>query len=116
MRLCNHSSAKSTANFFSSCYRGGSGANQFILTGRQGSWIRNAEELWGNPQTLARPKLFGHSQLVMISESSVLHAVLKVNPGEATRHHETYACRLTAVAKDWPVRFQNDDLLIKAIP
>jgi len=94
---------------------GGWGGEILFLAHRDGLSIWDTK-LLENPQTFARLKSLGYNRLVMISESPLLAAVQKANPGQTRVTRETYRNFLTPVAKDWPTVFESEDILIKEIP
>jgi hypothetical protein len=94
---------------------GGWGGNLLLHSGRDGLSIWNTEFL-ENPENLAELKRRGFTKLVMASESPLLHALQRINPGSSGKQREHYDDHRTGIARGWPVLFQNDDVIIQQIP
>lgn len=94
---------------------GGWGGELLIMSGRQGLSIWNTKFL-EQPENLRRIQELGYTKLVMISESPMLTAIQKINPGQFDQKRETYEAQLTEVARPWPTLFESEDMLIKKIP
>jgi hypothetical protein len=94
---------------------GGWGGQQLLLTNRKGLTIWNTKFL-EDKKNYDRLKGLGYDKLVMISESPLLTALQKVNPGQSRLQRVTYETFLTPVAKDWPTVYQDENILIKDLP
>jgi len=94
---------------------GGWGGELLFRSSRDGLSVWNTR-LLEDPDHLAELKRRGFNKLVMVSESPLLDAVQRVNPGNTGRKRELYHGHRTAVVESWPVVFQNEDLVIQDIP
>ena len=94
---------------------GGWGGDILIRTQRPGLSIWNTG-LLEDEVTLQRLKSLGYNKLVMISESPLLHAIQVTNPGDGNRMRHSYEAMRTAVVANWPILYQNEDVLIQGIP
>jgi 4-amino-4-deoxy-L-arabinose transferase-like glycosyltransferase len=93
----------------------GWGGEMFFLANRTGLSMQTTAIL-EDPDNVQRLKSLGFNKLVMINESPLLAALQQVDPGDTSREQQTYQQFITATPKTWPTVFQNNDLLIKAIP
>lgn len=91
------------------------GGEYFIRSGRRGLSIRSREHL-EDPKDLAKLLSLGYTKLVMISESPLLTALQKTNPGGANLDRYTYRAEVPTAAAQWEPVFESDDLLIKRLP
>jgi hypothetical protein len=64
---------------------------------------------------LRRLRELGFNRLVLLSESPVLAAVQKANPG-SRYERQKYPTSISPTIDAWPVLFQDEDILIKDIP
>lgn len=91
------------------------GGEYFIRSDRRGLSIRNRKHL-ENPEDFAKLLSFGYTKLVMISESPLLTALQKTNPGGADLARYTYHREIPTAAAQWETLFESEDLLIKKLP
>ncbi|MGB8356962.1 MAG: hypothetical protein WCD79_23900 [Chthoniobacteraceae bacterium] len=94
---------------------GGWGGDLLTRSNRKGLSVWDTH-IFENPANFALLKSMGFNKLVMVSESPLLDALQRVNPGETDRKRETYQPSTTAIIKDWPTLYQDDDILVKEIP
>lgn len=94
---------------------GGWGGDQLTRSNRRGLSIWNTK-IFEDAANYARLKSMGFNKLVMISESPLMDALQRVNPGETNREREVYKSSAGPIINDWPTIFQSDDILIKEIP
>ena len=94
---------------------GGWGGDILMRSNRRGLSIWDTGILEDRAKLQALKDL-GYSRLVMISESPLLTAIQKVNPGDADRKRWYYKEKRTPVVEDWPVLYQSDDIVIQEIP
>jgi len=94
---------------------GGWGGDLLTRSDRKGLSIWNTH-IFENPANYASLKAMGFNKLVMVSESPLLDALQRVNPGENDRTRESYKTSATDIIKDWPTLYQNEDILVKEIP
>ena len=94
---------------------GGWGGEELIRANRQGLSVWNPQ-IFDDPANYAKLKSLGYNKLVMISESPLMLAVRQSTPGGATITRGIYRKLLTPVAEGWKTLFENEDLLIKALP
>ena len=95
--------------------QGGGWGQMLMLSDRQGLNIF-ADKVLNDPQNVRRLKQLGYSKLVMISESPLLWALKKVDPGSASLERESYIATWSDTINDWPDEFNTADILIKKIP
>ncbi len=69
-----------------------------------------------DPANFEKLKDLGYNKLVMISESPMMHAIQAVNPGESDRKRESYEQQRTTIARNWPILYQTEDIIIQEIP
>ena len=86
-----------------------------IRSGRDGLTIYMGREL-KDPKTIQRLKELGYTKLVALSESPLLWALKKTDPGSVNLERESYKSELPDSVKDWPSEFETEDILIKSIP
>jgi hypothetical protein len=91
------------------------GGLELFLADRKGLSIWNTK-IAEDPHSLDRLKTLGYNRLVMLSESPLLTALQKSNPGGQNIQRTSYTEELTPVAEHWPTIFQTEDILIKEIP
>ncbi len=94
---------------------GGWGGEVLSRAGREGLSIWNTR-LLENPETLRKLRELGYTRLVMISESPLIDALQRANPGQAARERDGYWHHITPVVEPWPALHQTEDVLIKALP
>lgn len=94
---------------------GGWGGDILTRSARTGLSIWKTSFL-EDPENLKKLKRLGYNKLVMISESPMLHAIQATNPGQADKLRELYQVNRTAVAENWPVLYQTEDVVIQEIP
>jgi hypothetical protein len=66
-------------------------------------------------ESLRRLQSLGFNRLVMLSESRQLAAIQVANPG-GHYQRKKYPASVSAAVDAWPIRFQNEDIIIKEIP
>jgi Dolichyl-phosphate-mannose-protein mannosyltransferase len=91
------------------------GGEYFLRSERRGLSIRSARHL-DDPADFARLLSLGYTKLVMISESPLLTALQKTNPGGADQARYTWRAELPAAASQWETIVESEDLLIKKLP
>jgi hypothetical protein len=91
------------------------GGEYFIRSQRQGLSIRSRQHLEA-PEDFAKLLSLGYTKLVMISESPLLTALQKTNPGGADLARYTYHSEVPTAAAAWETLFESEDLLIKKLP
>ena len=94
---------------------GGGWGDMLIRSGRDGLTIYMGREL-KDPKTIQRLKELGYTKLVALSESPLLWALKKTDPGSVNLERESYKSELPDSVKDWPSEFETEDILIKSIP
>jgi hypothetical protein len=94
---------------------GGWGGNILILSDRQGLSIWTAKML-DEGNNLQRLKELEYNKLVLISESPLLTALQVINPGNSGYQRQTYEAALSEESRSWPTIYQDEDMLIKAVP
>jgi hypothetical protein len=94
---------------------GGWGGDILTLTNRTGLSIWGTKFL-ENPANLKKLKDLGYNKLVMISESPLMNAIQATNPGQSERKRESYETQRTEVARQWPILYQTEDIIIQEIP
>jgi hypothetical protein len=86
-----------------------------MLADRSGLSIWDTQFL-EQPENLQRLRELGYNKLVMVSESPLLLACQKSDPGNQDLPRETWKQRVTPIANGWPTEVETEDLLIKSIP
>jgi len=94
---------------------GGWGGELLLRSERQGLSIWT-DKAFKDPATLRRLKELGYSKLVMLSESPLLWALKKTNPGSAALDRESYRAEWSDRIDDWPNEVITEDIVIKTIP
>jgi hypothetical protein len=94
---------------------GGWGGDQLLRAGREGLTIHGTA-LLEEPAHVRRLGELGYTKLVMLSESPLLHALQKTNPGSADRQRIVYRSFITPAVEQWPVIYESDDICIKEFP
>jgi hypothetical protein len=94
---------------------GGWGGETFLRAERSGLSIRTRQHL-EDPEDFARLLSLGYTKLVMISESPLLTALQKTNPGGADLARYTYRSEIPSAAVQWETVFESEDVLIKKLP
>ena len=85
-----------------------------LLTHRQGVMVENTKPL-ENPDNLNYLLQHGYNKLVLVSEPPLRNAVRQVNPGEAERKRIMHTEFQTSITTNWPVMFENEDIVIMEI-
>jgi hypothetical protein len=94
---------------------GGWGGQIFFLSHRQGLTMENLP-LLDNPEAYRRLKELGYTKIVLLRESPLVTALFRVHPGNAGMEAPTYTKYLTPKIRELPTLFENEDVLIKAMP
>ncbi len=94
---------------------GGWGGNILFLSDRQGLSIWTAKML-NEGDNLQRLKELGYNKLVLISDSPLLTALQVINPGNSSYQRRTYEATLSEESLAWPTIYQDEDVIIKALP
>ena len=94
---------------------GGWGGDYLFLSGRRGLSIWNCGFL-EKANHLARLQELGFTKLAVISESPLLTAMQRTNPGGAGYQRKTFRETLTPGVETWADVYRDDDLLIKQLP
>jgi hypothetical protein len=94
---------------------GGWGGDILTLSNRTGLSIWGTKFL-EDPANLKKLKDLGYNKLVMISESPLMNAIQAINPGQSERKRESYETQRTEVARQWPILYQTEDIIIQEIP
>ena len=85
-----------------------------LLSGRDGLSIF-ADSTVTDPKKVQDLQQRGYTKLVMLSESPLLWALKKTNPGSGALERETYRCNWAEALDQWPTEYQDEDLLIKRL-
>ena len=93
---------------------GGWGGQMLLLSGRDGLSIF-ADSTVTDPKKVQDLQQRGYTKLVMLSESPLLWALKKTNPGSGALERETYRCNWAEALDQWPTEYQDEDLLIKRL-
>ena len=94
---------------------GGWGGDMLVRSKRNGLSIWSTQ-IFEKPENYQKLKSFGFNKLVMISESPLLNAVKKGNPGQTRTERILYKEATTPIINGWPTLYQDDNILIKEIP
>ena len=97
-------------------WNGGWGGDMFLLSGRAGLTLHNNMGVLRDSKALAVLKSAGYNKLVLISDSPLLWAVQVANPSQTHLQRLVYREAAIGVDFSWPHLFENDDLVIEAIP
>ncbi|MBE2205748.1 MAG: glycosyltransferase family 39 protein [Chthoniobacterales bacterium] len=95
--------------------QGGGWGQMLMLSDREGLAIF-ADATLTQPGTVDDLRKRGFTKLVMLSESPLLWALKKTNPGAGALERESYRDHWTDVIDPWPIEYQDADLLIKRLP
>ena len=94
---------------------GGWGGEMLILAQRAGLSVLNTK-LFEDPRTHDRLLKLGYTKLVLVSESPLLHALQKTNPGSQDRERTSYRKTMLPALEAWPTVLETEDILIKQLP
>jgi hypothetical protein len=94
---------------------GGWGGDELFLAHRLGLSIWNTK-LLEKPETLQRLKTLGYNKLVMIAQSPLMATAHAGVPGDKGLLRESYRQYMTPAVENWPVIYQDENILIKEIP
>lgn len=93
---------------------GGWGGDMLVRSGRQGLSIDSTSVL-ADPARKKRLAELGYDTFVALSESPLLDAVQRTNPGAFTRKRQTWESATSPVDANWPVIYADENLVIKKI-
>lgn len=93
---------------------GGWGGDMFIRSGRNGLSIDTTARL-SEPAKQKRLAELGYDTFVALSESPLLDAVQRTNPGSFGRKRQTWELATSPVDRDWPVIYSDEHIVIKKI-
>ena len=93
---------------------GGWGGNVFLHAERDGLSIDSTDFL-SDPVALGRLRELGYAKLVAVSESPLLHAVQKANPGSAARTRKTHEQYLSVADGELETLYRDEHIIIKRI-
>jgi hypothetical protein len=77
--------------------------------------VKGLSDLLAGEKDLSRLKSLGYNKLVLLSEPPVRFAAVAVNPG-SKRTRMFYPATISKTVDAWPVVYQSENILIKAIP
>lgn len=94
---------------------GGWGGQLLMLSDRDGLTIF-ADDTLTDPAKVTDLRRRGYTKLVMVSESPLLWALKKTNPGAGALERESYRQHWAPEIDRWPTDYADEDLLIKRLP
>jgi len=94
---------------------GGWGGDALFQAKRQGLSIWHTKFL-EDPTNLKKARELGYNKLVVVRESPLLVALQKTNLGGSDYSSEPFSAFLSPITSDWPVLYQDEQLMIRTIP
>jgi hypothetical protein len=94
---------------------GGWGGDVLIHADRKGLSVDDTK-LLENAGTRQQLLELGFTKIVYLSQSPLLHALQVTNPGSSNLGRVRWSSFVSPEAQKWPIVFQSEDMLIKAIP
>lgn len=94
---------------------GGWGGEMLIRSDRRGYSLARTE-LLESDEFIQKASELGYTKLVLLSESPLVSAARKTNPGGSTYQRATWKDFQMPPAIEWPILLESEDIVIREIP